>query len=257
MKLFIRNNRSLPFSTDLLTKFGHQIRVLVPPGEEAEIVNVDPFWVNRDKNFRNEIFRDGDLNWRWECEPDDLICFSGYANFGDTRPADKGAILVGDGTRWQKYGPGPDGTVPEWDSTQPLGIKPGSGAAAGTKAMLTFIADRVGSSDTGRYLSPGIEDGLALTLNHPLPMPIAGTLRNMYVRHTVPAGNGNPVRYRLQVNGSDTALVVNLASTATLGFDTTNTVVVAATDLVNLVITKPSGGIGTSPRRVVVTIEVG
>jgi hypothetical protein len=255
VKIRITNRRETQFSLDIENSFGEMIRQLVPPGETIEVDEIDPFYINQDKDhLRNSIFAEQDLDWEFVCEPDDLVCFTGWANFGDTRPALKGSILVGDGFRWQRHGPGPDGDVLVWDSTQPLGVRFDTIAGAAT-GLIDFGADSVGSSPTDRYLYTSYAERIAETSPHFWTAPRAGTLKNLFVRHGAPKGNGNNIIYRVRVNTVATALLVTLASTAPLGSDTTNTVAVAQGDRVDLQVVKTLN-IGASPRNVVATLEV-
>lgn len=85
-------------------------------------------------------------------------------------------------------------------------------------------------------------------------MPRDGTIRNMYVRHGNPDGNGNDITYTMRLNGVATSLTVTIASTGSQASDVSNTVSVTAGDNVDLEITK-AANIGNSPDGVTVTAE--
>jgi hypothetical protein len=76
----------------------------------------------------------------------------------------------------------------------------------------------------------------------------------MRVRHNTTAGNGNAIVYTLRKNGSAQALTVSLASTGADGSDTSNSVTVAAGDLVDIEVTKASS-IATSPSDIMVSVQ--
>jgi len=135
----------------------------------------------------------------------------------------------------------------------------GAGAAAyypipTGSAQLLWGNDVVGGTTTTRYLTPGYDESLAQTMAVQIRAVRAGTLRNLRVRHNVPAGNGNNIVYTLRVNGAATALSATLASTATDSADLVNAVVVAAGDLLDFEVTKPAL-VGASPNDVVATVE--
>jgi hypothetical protein len=125
----------------------------------------------------------------------------------------------------------------------------------GATGLAIFGADRIGSSPTTRYLYSGYAERLAEISPHFWTAPRSGTLRNLYVRHGVPNGNGNNIVYRVRVNTVATALLLSLASTGSVASNTTNTVALAAGDRVDLQVVKTIN-VGASPRNVVATMEV-
>jgi hypothetical protein len=127
-------------------------------------------------------------------------------------------------------------------------------AAAGAGAVLSWGNNSVAATTTTRFLSPWYEDALAQTAAIQWRVPRAGTLRNLRVRHNITAGNGNLIVYTVRVNGVATLLLVSLASTAADGSDLVNAVVVAAGDLVDVVVTK-AASVGTSPNDIVADLE--
>lgn len=113
----------------------------------------------------------------------------------------------------------------------------------------------VSATTTTRYLTPGYADGTSGTSPIQFRMLSAGTLRRLRVRHNSTAGNGNAIVYTVRVNGVASALTVSLASTSSDGSDLSNTVAVAAGDLVDIEITKATS-VGTSPSEVMASLEV-
>lgn len=255
MKLFIQNRRIEQFSTDILNKFGDQIRVLIQSGDTAEIRNIDPFWVNRDKLFRQDIFRDGDLAYWFECEPDDLVCFFGHFPAGDLRPAAKGTIIAGDGSRFQKFPPGADGQVIIYDSSAPLGLRAGPGGGGSGQDSLIFGAGSVMASTRTRYLYAGYSDRQAELTPVQVASPRTGTVQRLYVFHNVLGGGANPITYRVRVNNVATLINVVLAANAFSGADTTNTAPVTAGQPIDIVVTK-AVTLGASPDNIVAIVEV-
>jgi hypothetical protein len=136
-----------------------------------------------------------------------------------------------------------------------LALPADAGAAPDTNnAVLGWGAGKIGSSPTTRYLYPWYSDLLAEVGELGFHVPRPGTLRNLRVVHNIPSGNGNNIVYTLRISGSDSVLKVTLPSTSASGSNTTNTVVVAAGDLISIKVTKASA-IGASPRNIAVTAE--
>lgn len=133
-----------------------------------------------------------------------------------------------------------------------LSFSPGGGGA-GT-AVLDWGAGSVNPTTTTRFLYPWYDDDLAQVTAIRWRAPRAGTLRNLYVRHNAPAGNGNLIVYRVRVNGVATLLLVSLASTATDGSNLVNTVAIAAGDLLDIVVTKALV-VGASPTDITAALE--
>ena len=129
--------------------------------------------------------------------------------------------------------------------------------AAGGGAQLVFGSANVSATTADRFLWPGNRDTPAPTTSGAakLPMTRAGTLRNFYVFHGNGNGNGGDIIYTVHVNGAPTSMTVTIASTdETVFFDTSNSVVVAQTDIVTVVATKALA-IGTSPSDVQAGME--
>lgn len=124
----------------------------------------------------------------------------------------------------------------------------------GQGAVLSWGNNSVAATTTTRFLLPWFDDSLAPIAPTQWRVSRSGTIRNMRVRHTTPAGNGNLIVYALRVNGVATLLAVSLASTAVDGSNLVNTVVVVAGDLVDIIVTKALA-IGASPLQIMCTME--
>ena len=253
--MFIKNLDTRQFSTDILDAEGGQIRLLIQPGTTATVVNVDPFYVNQDKIHRQEEFRDFQLQVWFTCEPDDWVCFYGHFPAGDLRPAEKGSIIVGDGEVFQKTGPAADGDVLIWDSTQPLGVRFGSGGGGSGQDSLVFGAGSILPTGTTRYLFVGYSDSLAEVTAIQVPSPRTGTLRSLRVIHNILGTVATPITYRVRVAGVATLINVVLAANAASGADTTNTAAVTAGQPIDIEVTKSTLG-GRAPTNIVAILEV-
>lgn len=178
------------------------------------------------------------------------------ADVADTVQPAKGSILVGDGSVFQEFPAGADNEVLIYDSAEPFGVRTGAASGGSATAPVEFGADSVGSSTTTRYLYPGHSDALAETALYEWVIPVAGTLRRLYVLHNTPAGNGNIITYTVMVNGVASSLAVGLASTSGLGSNLVISVAVSAGDRIAIRVTKASA-VGASPSNVLATFEVG
>jgi hypothetical protein len=74
--------------------------------------------------------------------------------------------------------------------------------------------------------------------------PRAGTLRNLFVRHNTPGGNGGVIVYTVRTGPSggplvDTLITASLASTGLVASDLVNTVAVVQGDEISVKFTKP------------------
>jgi hypothetical protein len=131
---------------------------------------------------------------------------------------------------------------------------PGGGAGF-SDSTLVFGAGSLASSTTTRYLFPGYDDTLGQTSAVQIVAPYTGTLRNLYVRHNVTAGNGNPLVYTVRINGVASALLVSLASTSLQGFNVVNSVAVVAGDRIDIEVTK-AASVASSPTDITATIDL-
>lgn len=90
---------------------------------------------------------------------------------------------------------------------------PGGVVADG--AVLVWGSDNLGAAADTRFIPPGRSNGLAVTTSiYRFPLPRAGTLRNLFVRHNSAGGNGNLVVYTVIVNGVATTITASLATGA-------------------------------------------
>lgn len=121
--------------------------------------------------------------------------------------------------------------------------------------ILTFGADSVDNTTTTRYLGPGYQLGVADDNPPSFENSLAGTIRNLRVRHNRPLGNGQPIVYTLRVNGAPTALTVSVTSTATNGQNLANSVAVNAGDVIDLQVTK-AADVATSPGEVLACVQI-
>lgn len=127
-------------------------------------------------------------------------------------------------------------------------------SASDGAAQLMFGTGRINGGTSSRFLFPGYDDGNALNDPSQFRISRAGTIQNLRVRHNDPRGNGNAIVYTLRVNGTPTALSASLNSTASDGSDLTNQIVVAAGDLIDIIVTK-AASVGSAPRQIVATLE--
>lgn len=82
-------------------------------------------------------------------------------------------------------------------------------------AIMSWGDDSIAAGADTRYLTPG-DGATAITTSttYDLPLPRAGTVRNLFVRHNAAVGNGNSVVYTVMKNGVATAVTVTLATGA-------------------------------------------
>lgn len=112
-------------------------------------------------------------------------------------------------------------------------------ASTGGGAVMFWGNDDIGAAADVRYLTPGHAATAIGSDIRQTPMPCAGVLRNLFVRHNAAAGDGDPVVYTVQVNGIDTALTCSVVSNAiTQSSDTVNTVAIAQGDRVTIKLSK-------------------
>jgi len=129
---------------------------------------------------------------------------------------------------------------------------------SGDSALLFFGAATIAAAADTRFIPPGrIDSGVAATVDvYQLPVPRAGTVKSLVVRHNSPPGNGNPVVYTVMKNGVATLLTATLATGAVgQASDLVNTVAVVLGDRISLRATKALG-IGASGVDVDASVEV-
>lgn len=106
--------------------------------------------------------------------------------------------------------------------------------------LIHFGDDNINTTTTERYLTPWYDSGPATTSPQFIRVRKTGVIKNLTVVHDLPAGNGNPVVYSVQVNGTDTLLSVQLASTGSIANNTTNVIPVSYNDTISVSVQKPS-----------------
>lgn len=176
-------------------------------------------------------------------------------DMGDGFPAKGGTIItvaegtLGEDTAW----------ILSTNDPITVGVTPQDwiffAGGAGTGTVFLWGDNRVASSTTTRFLTPGYDDGLAEVVATQITLPRSGILRGLRVRHNIPSGNGALVAYTLRVNGFVTGLSVVLASTAVTGSDLTTMIPALSGDLVDVMVTK-AASIASSPVNVVATLEL-
>jgi hypothetical protein len=114
----------------------------------------------------------------------------------------------------------------------------------------------VSGTTTPRFLGPGYDTSMAGLSALQYRAPAGCTLRNLRVRHNLPAGNGAAIVYTIRINGIPSLLVVSLASTALDGSDLVDMVGVVAGDLIDLAVTK-AASVGAGPADILAILEVG
>ncbi len=123
-------------------------------------------------------------------------------------------------------------------------------SSAGNSAILAWGNRTVSGTATTRYLDPWGDFGDVATTNGTTNARIVatrnGTLRNLYVRHGNPDGNGNDIAYTVRVNGVPTSLTVTMASTDSQASDITNSVAVSEGDNIDIEVTK-AASVGNAP----------
>lgn len=118
--------------------------------------------------------------------------------------------------------------------------------------ILSFGAQAIVTGQTS-FLYPGYEDQAATTNAnlYRIVIPSAGTLSRLFV-HAVNATN-RAIVYTLMVNGSNSALAVTLAISATSGNEISTEVEVSAGDRIEISATAPGS---TSPVIILPTVSV-
>lgn len=128
----------------------------------------------------------------------------------------------------------------------------------GVGSMLLWGNNAIAASATTRYLTPGYDESTAplITAIVQIRAPRAGNLRNMRVRQNSPVGTPDPdtITYTVRVNNVATTISATMGRDDVDASDLVNSVEIAAGDLLDIEVTK-SGGIGTTPNDIVVTLE--
>ena len=154
----------------------------------------------------------------------------------------------------QLWGRSDDGTIHQITPGTPGPIGP-----AGPSAIIGFSDNSVAPQADTRFIDEwnGGNSAVAPTTElAPIVAPRAGTLRNLFVRHSAAAGNGNAVVYTVRKNGVDTLLTCSLPTNAIgQASDTLHTVLVAQGDRITLKATK-AAAIGSGNVLVSATMEL-
>ncbi|NJO18686.1 MAG: hypothetical protein HC877_24060 [Thioploca sp.] len=162
----------------------------------------------------------------------------------------QGSILYFNGSNWVVLDPGPDGYVltthgtlmdPSWEEIADGG-------------MILFGASSVAATTTTRYLIPGVASTLAPTVAVSMAAPRDGTLKNLFIRHNISAGNGNNIVYTVRINSVASSLSVTLASTGNQSSDIVNQINVNQGDLIDIEVTKALA-IGATPNGIIASLE--
>jgi hypothetical protein len=139
--------------------------------------------------------------------------------------------------------PGPIGPAGPQGDPGPKGDK-GDQGPAGSSAVIGFGVGGVGASavvaPAKKFLDPWFSAPTSVAGVDEMRMiaPRAGTLRNLFVRHNTPGGNGGVIVYTVRVNGVDTLMTASLPSTGLVASDA-NTAAVAQGDEISMKFTKP------------------
>jgi hypothetical protein len=97
MKLALTNlDAQRPFSCDFEDSMGEMLRILIPPLGTVFYDNIDPFYLNQDKNLRNEIFAWGKISFTWIPEPDDMVGLPLPGSAGGFNRTDQPLTATGD-----------------------------------------------------------------------------------------------------------------------------------------------------------------
>lgn len=123
-------------------------------------------------------------------------------------------------------------------------------------SILLFGDGGIQTSTTTRYLTPGFDNGAALTNESQIRAPRSGNIQGFYIqiRQGGAAGGAVDITYTLRVNGSDTLATVVMDVTDTTGSDTSTNVSISANDLISISVDKASG-INNSPDDVYATLS--
>jgi len=123
-------------------------------------------------------------------------------------------------------------------------------SSAGNSPTLAWGNRTVSGTTTTRYLDPWGDFGDVATTdgitNARIVATRNGTIRNLYVRHGNPDGNGNDIVYTVRVNGAPTSLTVTMASTDSQASNTTDSVAVLEGQNIDIEVTK-AASVGNAP----------
>lgn len=145
---------------------------------------------------------------------------------------------------------GADGFMSGADKTKLDGMSSAPG-----RAMLTWGNTDIGITTTTRYMTPGYLGAMATSTAIQLRAAYAGTLKNLRVHSNAVGSGASNLTFTVRKNSTTQSLACTFSNTTADGSDTSNTVAVAAGDLLDIAITK-SVAIASSPTDVLVTVEL-
>ncbi len=134
---------------------------------------------------------------------------------------------------------GPTGPTGNTGPIGPTGPTGSTGPIGPSTGILFWGVNNIGAASDTRFIPPG-NSGIAPLLDiFQLPIPQAGTVKNLFVRHNSNKGNGNSAVYTILKNGVATAITAALATGAVgQSSDLVNTVAIAQGDRLSLQVSK-------------------
>lgn len=144
----------------------------------------------------------------------------------------QGAILYRDSSAWAALAPSTSGYFLK---TQGAGANPAWAASTGGKCTLHIIGTFTGTE----YAMGASKSSTEVEVS--IPAPFACTARNMYAKPQTDPGSSSSVA--LMKAGSATALSANISGSTVLASDTSNTVSLAAGDLISVRVVIGSGSV--------------
>lgn len=269
MKARITNLGREPFSLDAPNSQGAMIRRLIAPGSADVVDDVDPWYLNQDELLRQLVARggvnaftttpsgievsspNGILKVEWLSEPDDLIKF----DFAGNLTVRKNSVTIG-ARPALNFIEGTNVTLTVADDAGDDEIEVTIATTSAGKAPVLFGSGDIATTPTARWLAPGNTDAIAsVAAEGEFRVPFAGSLKNMYVHHSVPSGAAVLLTYTVYVSGAATPLAVGLLASAGFGANTTIAVPVVAGDRISVRVVK-AAVVAPAMRNVRVSMEI-
>ena len=122
-------------------------------------------------------------------------------------------------------------------------------------AILQFYNGTIPISGLSNFFYPFFHDSTSGGPEYVIIAPYAGKLKNLFVHHLTPGGNGNSISYTIRKNSVDTTLVTTMASTASIGSNTSDIINVAQGDRLSFRANAPVS-IGASPSGITANFEI-